>query len=63
MNEFLTALPQASSKGSQRQQVSPQRQRAATNAQNQSNNSNKQNAAAKAKGNKAAQSHRLMGLP
>lgn len=64
MNEFLTALPQASSKGSQRQQMSPQRQRAATNAQNQSNNSNKPNPGSKSKAHKsAAQSHRLIGMP
>ena len=64
MNEFLTALPQTSSKGSQRQQVSPQRPRAATNGRNPSNNSNRQNPGTKGKGHKsAAQSHRLIGMP
>lgn len=64
MNDFLTALPQTSSKGSQRQQISPHRQKTATNAQNQSNNSNKATGnTVKSKAHKAAQSHRLIGMP
>ena len=62
LNECLAAMPQASSKGSQGPQLSPQRQRAA-NAHNQSSNSNKINNILKNKAHKSAtQSQRLIGM-